>query len=68
MQDTEQARAVGANETLVCGEPFAGLRRGVEHGLVGEALMGADQGTQGLRDGAGEEEGRPRELFVQVVL
>ena len=39
MQDTEKARAVGANETLVFGEPFEGLRRSLEHGLVGHALM-----------------------------
>ena len=61
-------REVGPDETLVFGEPFEGERRGVEHGLVREALMGADKGAQGLRDGEGEEEVRPGELFVQVVL
>ena len=30
--------------------------------------MRADKGTQGLRDGEGEEEMRPGQLFVQVVL
>ena len=30
--------------------------------------MGAHKGTQGLRDSEGDEEVRPRELFVQVVL
>ena len=30
--------------------------------------MRAHKGTQGLRDSEGEEEVRPRELFVQVVL
>jgi hypothetical protein len=30
--------------------------------------MGADQGAQGLRDREGEEEVRPRELFVQVMM
>src|SRR6266508_1568738 len=30
--------------------------------------MRADQGTQGLRDGAGEEEVRPGQWFFQVVL
>ena len=30
--------------------------------------MGAHKGTQGLRDSEGEEEGRPRELFVQVMM
>ena len=31
-------------------------------------MLGAEQGTQGLRDGAGQEAVRARELFVQVVL
>jgi hypothetical protein len=30
--------------------------------------MRADEGTQNFRDGEGEEEMRPRELFGQVVL
>ena len=30
--------------------------------------MRADEGTQRLRDGAGEEEVRPGQLFVQVVV
>ena len=61
-------RQVCPNETLVCGEPFQGERRGGEQGVVREALMRADKGPQGLRDGAGEEEVRPRKLFVQVGL
>jgi len=40
----------------------------VEHALVREALLRADEGTEGLRDGKGEEEMRPGQLFVQVVL
>ena len=36
--------------------------------LVGEALRGADQGAQGLRDREGAEEVRPRELFVQGMM
>jgi hypothetical protein len=68
MQDTETPRQVCPNETLVCGEPFQGERRGGEQGVVREALMRADKGPQGLRDGAGEEEVRPRKLFVQVGL
>ena len=67
-QDTEKARAVGAKETLVFGEPLEGLSRGVEHGLGGEAWMGAEKGTQGLRDGAGEEAVRPGKLVRQVVV
>ena len=68
VQDAGETREVSADETLVFGEPFEGERRGVEQGLVGEALMGADKGTQGLRDGEGAEEVRPRELFVQVMM
>jgi hypothetical protein len=36
--------------------------------VVCEALMGADKRAQGLRDGAGAEEGRPGPLCVQLVL
>ena len=68
MQDTGETRKVRPDETLVFGEPFEGERRGSEHGLVGEAWMRADERTQGLRDGEGEEEGQSRELFGQVVL
>ena len=68
MQDTGEPREVGPDEALVVGEPFEGRGRGVKHGLVREALMRADEGAQGLRDGEGEEEVRPGQLFVQVVL
>ena len=39
-----------------------------EQGVVREALMRADEGSERLRDGEGEEEVRPGQLFVQVVL
>jgi len=39
MQDTDETREFCPDETLVFGELFEGERRGVEHGLVGEALM-----------------------------
>jgi hypothetical protein len=68
MQDTGKTRKSRPDETLVFGEPFEGLSRGGEHGVVREALMGADKGTQGLRDGEGEEEVRPGQLFLQVVV
>ena len=68
MQDTSKTREIGPDEPFVFGEPFERLRRGFEHGVVREALMGADEGAQGLRDGEGEEEVRPRELFFQVVV
>ena len=68
MQDPGEPREVGPDEALVCGQPFEGRSRGVKHGLVREALMRADKGAEGLRDGEGEEEVRPGQLFVQVVL
>jgi hypothetical protein len=64
MQDAGKTRKGRPDETLVFGEPFEGLSRGLAHGLVGEALMGADKGAQGLRDREGDEEVRPRELCV----
>jgi hypothetical protein len=68
MQDTEKTREVCPDEPRVLGEPFEGFGRGFEQGVVRDTLMRADKGTQGLGDGEGEEEVRPRELCVQVVL
>jgi hypothetical protein len=68
VQDAGKPREVGPDEALVFGEAFESERRGVEHGLVREALMGADKGAQGFRDGESEEEVRPWELCVQVAL
>ena len=68
VQDAGEPRQVGPDEALVCGQPLEGRGRGVKQGLVREALMRADEGSQGLRDGEGEEEVRPGQLFVQVVL
>jgi hypothetical protein len=55
MQDPEKTREVCPDETLVFGEPFEGFGRGFEQGVVRDTLMRADKGTQGLRDGEGEE-------------
>ena len=66
VQDPGAPREVGADEPLVCGEACEGERRGVEHGVVREALMGADEGAQGLGDREGEEQVRPGELLLQV--
>jgi hypothetical protein len=44
-QAPEPAGAVGAKKTLVFGEPCEALSRGLEQGLVGEALTGTDQGA-----------------------
>jgi len=68
MQDAGEPREVGPDEPLIGGEPFEGERRGMEHGVVREALMRADEGSERLRHGEGEEEVWPRELRVQVVL
>ena len=68
MEDAGKAGEVGADEALLLREPFEGLRRGCEHGLVGETLMRADKRAQGLRDGESNEEVRSGKLFVQVVL
>ncbi len=68
VQDTRQAGEVGADDAFVFGAAFEGERRGGEHGLVREALMRADEESERLRDGKGEEKVWPRELCVQVVI
>ena len=68
VQDTGEPWEVGPDEALVGGQPLEGRGRRLKQGLVREALMRADEGSERLRDGEGEEEMRPRELFVQVVL
>jgi len=45
MQDAGEPREVSADEPLVFGEVFEGSRRGVEQGLVGEALLRAEKGA-----------------------
>ena len=67
MQDAGETRKVSADEPLVFGEAFEGERRGGEQGVVGEAVMRADKGAEGLRDGKGDEAVWPWELFVEVV-
>ena len=68
MEDAGKAGEGGADKALFLSEPFEGLGRGLEHGLVGEALMRADKRAQGLRDGERNEEVRSGKLFVQVVV
>jgi hypothetical protein len=68
MEDARAPWEIGADDTCVGGEPCAGERRGVEQGLVRGALARADAGAERLRDGAGEEDVRSRQLLVQVVL
>jgi hypothetical protein len=68
MQDPGEPQEIGADEALILGELFQSPGRGVKQGLIRGALMRADEGTQGFRDRAGEEEMRSRELCVEVVL
>ncbi len=68
MEDAGKAGEGGADEARRLSEPFEGLRRGCEHGLVGEALRRAEQRAQGLRDGEGHEEVRSGKLFGTLVL
>ena len=66
MQDPGEPREVGPDEALICGQPCEGRCRRLKHGLVREALRRADEGSECLGDGEGEEEGRPGQLCVQV--
>ena len=68
MQNTGKPREFCPDKTLVFGEPFESLRRGGEQGVVREALMRADEGSERLRHGEGEEEVRPGQLLLQVVV
>src|SRR6266699_590913 len=67
MQDTGEAREVCPDQALVFGQPLEGHGRRLKHGVVREALMRAEEGTQGLRDREGEEEVRSGQLCSQVV-
>ena len=67
VQDTGETWEIGPDAARSFGQPFEGRCRRLKHGLVREALRRAEKGTQGLRDGAGEEEVRSGKLFVQVV-
>ena len=66
VQDTGETRKVCPDEALVFGQPLEGGCRRLKQGLVREALMRADKGTQGLRDREGEEEVRPGKLLLEV--
>jgi len=67
-QDAGETGEVRTDETLIFGEAFGGERRGVEQGLVGEALRRADEGSESLRDGEGDEKVWPRELSLQAAV
>jgi hypothetical protein len=66
MQDAGEPREGGPEAPLIGGEPFEGERRGMEHGVVREALMRADEGSERLRHGEGEEEVRPGPRLFEV--
>jgi hypothetical protein len=68
VQDPGEPREVRPDETRIGGQPLEGHGRRLKHSVVREALMRADKGPQGLRDGEGEEEVRPGQLFFQVLL
>src|SRR5262249_12609809 len=68
MQDTGEPREIGPDESRIFGQPLESRGRGLKQGLVREALMRADERTQGFRDREGEEEVRPWELLIQVML
>ncbi len=68
VQNAGEPWEVGPDEALVGGEALEGRCRGLKHGLVCEALGRADAGAERLRNSQGQEEVRPGQLFVQVVL
>ena len=68
MQNAGEPGEVRPDETLILGEAVEGSRRGIEQGLVGEALMRAEEGSESLRDGKGEEKVWPRELSFQTAV
>src|SRR5712691_7544284 len=68
MQDPGEPWEVRADEALVGGQPLESRGRRLQHRLGREALMGADEGSERLRDGEGEEEVRPGQLLLQGML
>jgi hypothetical protein len=67
-QDTGETRQVRPQEALVVGQPLEGRGRGLQQGVVREALMRAAEGAERLRDRQGAEAVQPRELWVAVGL
>jgi hypothetical protein len=68
MPDTGTTRESGPDEPRVFGEPCASRGRRLNQALGRKALLRAAEGSQRLRDGEGEEEVRPGQLCVSVVL
>ena len=67
VEDTGETREIGPDEALVFGQPLESRCRRLKHGLVREALLRADEGSERLRHGEGEQEVRPGQLLLQVV-
>jgi len=68
VQDTGETREISPDEALVFGQPLESRCSRLQQGVVREALMRAKKRAEGLRHGEGEEEVRPGQLCVQVVL
>ena len=66
MEDAGKAREVRPDKALVFGEAFEGVRGCLEQGRIGSALRRAEKGSEGFRDGEGEEKVRPGKLFVEL--
>ena len=67
VQDTGKAGSMGADETRIVRETFEGRCRRRAQGVGGDGLMRADEGSERLRDGEGEEAVRPGKRLLQVV-
>ena len=67
VQNPGEPRKVCSDEALVGGQPLEGRGRRLKQGVVREALMRADEGSERLRHGEGEEEMRPGQLLLEVV-
>ena len=67
VQHPGEPRKVGAEEALVGGQPLERRGRRLQHRLGREALMGADEGSERLRDGEGAEAVRLGQQWLQVM-
>ena len=54
VEDSKEAWKIASDMSVIFGEFSDGLRRGSEHGGVGQALVGTDNGAYFLRNGKGE--------------
>jgi hypothetical protein len=68
MQDARKAGQHRAEEGRVFGQAFERLCSASAQALGGEPGMGAAQGSQRFWHGAGDQEGRPRQLCIELVV